>query len=800
MAPMSATRMPYPSAQPVYAAAAEWRDRCLLDDRSLFSGQPGSTLAQGEELLRDFVGQPDAGGGDFLSKLSTQLSSSSPGAVQLAAELLYVYLLPARSESVSGAQKRNIVARVLDFSPGTTPPPDHLAATLDSGLVRMGTAYGSYRWRLLAFLVEAFVALTRLPPDERRRVLTADPDALVTLLDSLDASSGAATQKYALEHLLYPDVFPPVMSLDARAAILARWNDLAGPTSASEPRRLAAVYQALSAQSATPGEFVNLWRSPYRWEWAEVDPRWETAADWFQWWLGKVDLKAEERDYKVETAAALAALASQPDPVAGLRAVFADTNLVDWRTRDAFLAWAERHPGHARGAVTAVMRDPSSEALTRFAAALPDDVLPQRGQRLSIASVLHMATGVETSPPWRARYVDDFLRITGFHRPEPTATDGEVYDFFLGTLDAVMDICARRGIHLADRLDAQGLLYTAMQWSPKDVGTPEEAAAIEAWRSGKKAAPTVADAAPEATAPASGGTSTTAATEEVALTDLAARLYLDPGFLETIRELLDRRNQVIFTGNPGTGKTYVAQELAAWFAGSPDRVRLVQFHPAYSYEDFIEGYRPTPTGGFVLKDGPLKRIAADAAAHPDDRYVLIVDELNRGNVSRVFGELYFLLEYRDRTAELMYSGEPFTLPGNLYLIGTMNSADRSIALLDSALRRRFSFVDFGISGGPVSEVLADFLTARLPEMRWVADLVTRANAIVGDPLATVGPSHFMRTDLTAGDVCRIWDHDVLPTLREHLYGQDDLLARLTYDALLATTTTAATPDDDALAD
>ncbi len=256
MAPMSATRMPYPSAQPVYAAAAEWRDRCLLDDQSLFSGRPGSTLAQGEELLRDFIGQPDAGSGDFLSKLSTQLSSSSPGAVQLAAELLYVYLLPARSESVSGTQKRSIVARVLDFSPGTTPPPDHLAATLDSGLVRMGTAYGSYRWRLLAFLVEAFLALKQLPTDQRRRVLTADPDALVTLLDSLDASSGAATQKYALEHLLYPDVFPPVMSLDARAAILARWSDLAGPTSASEPRRLAAVYQALSAQSATPGEFV----------------------------------------------------------------------------------------------------------------------------------------------------------------------------------------------------------------------------------------------------------------------------------------------------------------------------------------------------------------------------------------------------------------------------------------------------------------------------------------------------------------------------------------------------------------
>src|SRR5665647_3444543 len=164
---------------------------------------------------------------------------------------------------------------------------------------------------------------------------------------------------------------------------------------------------------------------------------------------------------------------------------------------------------------------------------------------------------------------------------------------------------------------------------------------------------------------------------------------------------------------------------------------------SYEYEDFVEGYRPREDGGFALRSGPLRTIAAQAAGDPDHNYVLVVDELNRGNVSRVFGELYFLLEYRAEFARLMYSDTPFALPLNLYLIGTMNSADRSIARLDSALRRRFSFVDFDPLDGPVAGVLDRYLTARAPSMRWVAALVARANSVINDPLASIGPSHFL---------------------------------------------------------
>ena len=138
------------------------------------------------------------------------------------------------------------------------------------------------------------------------------------------------------------------------------------------------------------------------------------------------------------------------------------------------------------------------------------------------------------------------------------------------------------------------------------------------------------------------------------------------------------------------GKTYVARQLAEFLAGDPERVTLTQFHPGTSYEDFIQGLRPDPENptSFRVVDGPLLRIAKEARAHPEDTYVLLVDEINRGNVPAVFGELYYLLEYRDQEVTLTY-GQDFSLPGNLFLIGTMNTADRSITALDSALRRRF---------------------------------------------------------------------------------------------------------------
>lgn len=278
--------------------------------------------------------------------------------------------------------------------------------------------------------------------------------------------------------------------------------------------------------------------------------------------------------------------------------------------------------------------------------------------------------------------------------------------------------------------------------------------------------------------------------------NLANELLLDVGFLEEIEILLDEKPQIIFQGPPGTGKTYIAQKLAEYWAKSPDNVILVQFHPSYAYEDFVQGFRPVDEEDgqvkFKLRDGPLVQIARRAQDDPDGKYYLIIDEINRGNIAKVFGELYFLLEYRNEAIRLQYSDEPFSLPSNLYIIGTMNTADRTIALVDLALRRRFSFVEFHPDRWPVQGLLHRWLDSNAPDMAWVADLVDSANEKLNDRHAAIGPSYFMKNDLDEDMVHRIWKHNVLPYIEEHLFGEHDRLSEFDLDALLK----AGAPDGD----
>jgi 5-methylcytosine-specific restriction protein B len=802
---MSVPRVPYPSAQPVYAAAALWRDRCLLEDRALFEDRPGSTVSDGQELVRDFVEHPVIGADDFITKLRGQLDRSSVATVQLAAELLFIHLLIARSDTVSGRRKREIVQSVLGFTDGTAGLPLDLAAALDSGLVRPGQAFNSYRWRQFQYLIEVFVAVKMLPDPERRAAL-ADPERFVGVIERVN-DQGAGIQRHSLEHLLFPDVLAPVVSRDHRATILDHWKDLAAAAPDSpEPLRLSRVVTSLASNvSWDGGDYVDLYTSPYLWRWSEPTVQWLTFREWASRISRGIDLDRVERDYKLASIERLGQAAGAMDQDAPgwpklLGTAFTkDNNLVGWRAYQPFIQWASTDPDLASRALRELWREPGPESIDRFGALVPDVVAHTTGARLSIASFLLGHAGAASFPQWRAEIVDTAYRVTGFFKPEPTSSDGERYSIFLSFLDQVIEVAALSGLTVRDRLDAQGLMWTVLAADPREDWTTDERDALTSWRSGKgtKPPPPPITKQPGGGQNANGTSRVSTPREEIPadLADLAKALYLDEPFLDEIVQLLRDKGQIIFYGPPGTGKTFVARSLAAWITGDAARVRLVQFHPSYAYEDFVEGLRPVPDQqGFHRVDGPLLEMARKAARDSTNDYILIIDEINRGNVARVFGELYFLLEYRNQPARLLYSQEEFRLPANLHIIGTMNSADRSIALLDTALRRRFYFQSFRADQQPVSLVLSTYLSQHHPEMSWVATAVDLANKKLDDPAVAIGPSHFMRDDLDEKWVQRAWDHSVLPTLEDHFYGQPDRLDAFQLDVLRAAVNA---PDGDA---
>lgn len=265
--------------------------------------------------------------------------------------------------------------------------------------------------------------------------------------------------------------------------------------------------------------------------------------------------------------------------------------------------------------------------------------------------------------------------------------------------------------------------------------------------------------------------------------DFLRDVFVTEDDFETLKSLLLRKKNLILQGAPGVGKTYAAIRLAQAIMGEIDnsRIEQVQFHQNYCYEDFMMGFKPNDNGGFDMRTGIFYNFCKRAAADKDNHYFFIIDEINRGNLSKIFGELLMLIEndYRDHTIKLSYRDERFSVPKNLHIIGMMNTADRSLAMIDYALRRRFSF--FEMKPGFESKGFESYMEAfGSPQLEKVIDAIVELNKEITRDLGSgfcIGHSYFCKLGEVNNDLLKeineIVEYEIIPMLREYWFDNDN---------------------------
>jgi 5-methylcytosine-specific restriction protein B len=664
-----------------------------------------------DELYRLYNEHPDPGTDSFLVKLQRQLHAASDEAILLAAELLTLHALPLGN--FGPTKKHARISETLSWMREPVVIPQQVDAAFAQHSWNGGTGAHTMIWKWLQDAVAFTRSWWQLPEAQRSEALN-DPWGWEGVVHHFPAIPSLREE---LLYLAFPGYFLPIINVQHKKAIRDAFGHLIEDHTGNLDHDLYLITLALQKQTGGPTEYYS--------------------APFVQEWRAKPEPTAEQRAWLVRPRPGGQALVEQ------------------WK-REGFVSLAGTHLGdvapgtelaHVREAVEAGYQH--LDYAQRIALAREYYTFLSRMAEGHIVTTVignKLSAGVITGEPVYDPAATDtrLRRSVTWQDTEPVAVD-ELPAPLPAELDqqgTVVDLT--RGIDVLTQM-----LGAEPPESPRTASVAEAAAAIST-------VPTLAAATPS----------------------LAERVHMPLSWLQEVIDVLQERQQIVFYGPPGTGKTFLAQEIARHVA-ERDAVRLVQFHPSYAYEDFFEGFRPVSeqdgSVGFTLTAGPLRSLASDAASNPGEPYVLIVDEINRANLAKVFGELYFLLEYRDAKIGLQYSPDKsFSLPRNVFFIGTMNTADRSIALVDGAIRRRFAFIELHPDEPPVRDLLAEWLAASHKDADERAGLLRALNQAIGeeDRDFKIGPSYLMRPEAESlAGLERVWRYDLLPLLEEHYYGQ-----------------------------
>lgn len=659
------------SPAPILSVAERWAQKCLLDGGSIFTNHLVWTPENVAHLENYFVNNLDDGGGNFLEKLETQLVKAPNSAKLLCAEMMWVMLLCL--SNIGPTSKRSTIGTIASW--GGVTVSESTAGLSDeelTGIGSGGTAYNNSRWRELVYFIRIMLLWCKQSGKEKRALLTDVEQFGVWLEQILENESRQF--RHMLLFLLFPDFCDRIFSSSQRDKVL------------------------LSFSGMTKRELKNLKES-------EIDSQLLQVRRGLE-----REYKTDQLDWYMPPLSALWRNTSKEGETSDERIYPILTRFLDQSKTEVLTA--KNYPGSHSDLAMRISFSEGNAAHVTWMGFLAEGQSPIRGiypvyLYYKNDNILVLARGVSATHPPEINWVGDDLQTLNDHfqkRLGKTAIRyGESYIFEVYDLNEPLDE-AKVESDLAELLEEYKELVVV-----DEVRTPKKEYRANTATSNDEAPETI---------------------KALTVDEAMQGVFIAKAQVHQILSLLKTKKNVVLQGPPGVGKTFVSKCLAYALMGenADARMAMVQFHQSYSYEDFIQGYRPGDAG-FSLKNGLFYQFCGKAAADPSRPYVFIIDEINRGNLSKIFGELMMLIEADKRGPRwqmpLTYSqdlNEQFYVPENVHLIGLMNTADRSLSMVDYALRRRFAFVnlepefssegftrhltELGASEGMISKVIA----------------------------------------------------------------------------------------------
>jgi len=725
--------------QIIYDAINTWKEKCLLGDGSMLTDNKIWTKDRFNELNRLFIQNPDESDDSFMNKLERQMAAGTTEAKMLMAELLWLLFLFPTPGSMTGQTKRRIIERAWSWT-GERLPLDnpYLKDLLDKGVGSVGTAFNTHRWREVNFLIIVFESWKGYDRDLLNEILN-NPWRCAEWLDGIQ-DVGHRQMRHILLYFLFPETFERTSNQRSKLRIikgLARQKEYQSvevntETKIDVDRTILAFRNVMMPQY---GKDMNFYTADIRKLWEETDaekPEKIIPKEEYEKWFDNTI-----RDKRVWVIAS--------GRGGYLWDSFLDNHIVSIGWNDL----GDLSTYNSQQEVLTILQEDleegdarpvmSAKSIYQFVNDIKEgDIIIVKKGRTHICGYGEIISGYHYDPNKKEHH--NLRSVKWIKTGDWKLPKGR----WIAIKTLTEFTSSKEGVYW---------LFQLME----DIQVPSDHVVNKTY----------------------------------SRKDAFEDLFLDSGLFDDILEVLSTKKNIILQGPPGVGKTYISQRIAYALIGEKDhtKVNLIQFHQSFSYEDFIQGWRPSGEG-FARRDGVFYTFCRKAVENPDKAFVFIIDEINRGNLSRIFGEVMMLIESDKRSEEyavqLTYADPndtPFYIPPNVHVIGMMNTADRSLALVDYALRRRFAFFDLQpafdserfldfLSSAQVPENLVSIITERLGDLN---KEIREDSALLG-PGFEIGHSYFCPGEDDDPDrswYLKIIRTEIIPLLREYWFDRPE---------------------------